>query len=192
MIRRASLEHRHEEEDLDDPMKWSKEIQDQSLTYCKCENEYNCFGNCMSCHKVGVMDFLCLCQEEVHFVHHTFKEALPQEEGEPPSRQVLDPVIWASLHGQLGASAYSLHQMQPKDYLPPSYWGKEAEHLLKFLSDDDNDLINVEIAYMLKCMNENQATENDFQFLCAVGNAMSIQGLQPVLLLWKETEDQED
>jgi hypothetical protein len=65
-----------EEEELDDPMKWSKKIQDKSLIYSKFEIEHNCFGNCMSCHKVGVTDFFCLCQEEVHFVHHTFKEAL--------------------------------------------------------------------------------------------------------------------
>ena len=140
---KASQKHLHdkesttreqaEEQELDDPMKWSKEIQDKSLTYSKFEIECNCFGNCMSCHKVGVTDFFCLCQEGAHFVHHTFKEALQQEEG-GSSRQVLDPVIWAGLHGQLGASAYSLHQMQPKDYQPPSYLSKDIKYSHKYLS----------------------------------------------------------
>jgi hypothetical protein len=82
--------------------------------------------------------------------------------------------------------------MQPKDYQPPLYLSKDVKCLCKFLSDDDNELINVEIACMLKCMNENQATENNFQFLHAVGIAMSIQALLPLLLLLKETEGQKD
>ena len=78
-------------------------------------------------------------------MHHTFKEALQQEEG-GSSRQVLDPVIWASLHGQLGASTYSLHQMQLKDYQLPSYLSKDIKCSCKYLKDDDNELINIKIS----------------------------------------------
>ena len=138
----------------------------------------------MSCHKVGVTDFHCLCQEEACFVHYICKEALLQE-NKSPSRQILDPVLWAGLHGQLGASAYSLHLMQPKDYLPPSYLDKKAGHSLKFFLDNDDDLVDAEIACLLKCLDESQATQSDCEFLSAVVTATSLQGLQLVLLEWK-------
>jgi hypothetical protein len=141
-------------EELDDPMQWSKEIQDQLVTYCEGENECSCFGNCMRCYKVGITTFLCMCQEGVHFVCHIFQQALPQED-DPPSRQVLDPIIWAGLHGQLGANAYTLHLMQPKDFLPPLHWGRDAACSHQFLTDKDKDLINAKIAHMLSHMDRN-------------------------------------
>ena len=54
-------EEESEEEEPDDPRKWSKVIQDQHLTYSKDAVEPSCFGNCMSCHKVGLTNFQCCC-----------------------------------------------------------------------------------------------------------------------------------
>ena len=123
--------HVHEDEYLAqayeayDPHEWSKKLRDQKLTYCEWEDDHSQFGNCMSCHKVGVTDFYCLCQEEAHFVHYICKGMLSQE-NKPDSRQIMDPVVWAGLHGQLGMSAYALHLMQPKYYVPPSHMDRNA------------------------------------------------------------------
>ena len=108
-----------------DPHEWSKKLQDRKLTYCEWEDDHSQFGNCTSCHKVGVTDFFCLCQSEACFVHYICRGALPQED-ESDSRQIVDPVVWAGLHGQLGVSAYALHLMQPKHYVPPSYTDRNS------------------------------------------------------------------
>ena len=145
----------------------------------------------MSCHKVGVTDFYCLCQEEAHFVHYICKEALLQED-KPSSRQIMDPVVWAGLHGQLGASAYALHLMQPNYYLPLSHLDRKAGQSLRFFQDDDGDflgddgdLINANLECLLKCLDESKANQTDFKFLSAVVTATSLQGLQLALLEWK-------
>ena len=163
-----------------DPHEWSKKLWDQKLTYCKWEDDCSQFGNCMSCHKVGVTDFYCLCQEEAHFVHYICKEALPQE-NKPPSRQIVDPVVWAGLHGQLGVSAYSLHLMQPKYYLPLSHSDRKAGQSLRFFQDDDGDflgdngdLVNANLARLLKCLDESKANQTNFKFLSAVVTATSL------------------
>ena len=182
-------EEESEEEEPDDPRKWSKVIQDQCLTYSEDTVEPSYFGNCMSCHKVGLTNFHCLCQADAHFVHCIFQEWLPQEEG-PPFRQVMDPILWARLHGQLGVNAYALHQMQPTDYLPLVHWGRDMACSLQFLMDDDNDLIDHMLDHLLSCMNVNLVMEHDLQFLSAVINAMNVQALHPSLTLWKATEEQ--
>jgi hypothetical protein len=132
-----------------------------------------------------------MCQEGVHFVPCIFQQELPQE-GDPPSRQVLNPVIWAGLLGQLGANAYALHLMQLRDFLPPSHWGRDAAHSHQFFTDDDKDLINAKIAHMLHCMDRNQVMANDLLLLSVVVNAMNLQGLLMALEQWKEAADQED
>ena len=188
-IARMPEEEESEEEEPDDPRKWSKVIQDQCLTYSKDAVKPSHFGNCMSCHKVGPTNFHCLCQADAHFVHCIFQERLPQEEG-PPFRQVMDPILWARLHGQLGANAYALHQMQPMDYLPLVHWGRDVAHSLQFLMDDDNDLIDHMLDCLLSHMNVNLAMEHNLQFLSAVINAMNVQALHPSLTLWMATEEQ--
>ena len=174
-----------------DPHEWSKKLWDQKLTYCEWEDDHSQFGNCTSCHKVGVMDFYCLCQEEAHFVHYTCKEALPQE-NKPASRQIMDPVVWAGLHGQLGVSAYSLHLMQPKYYLPMSHSDRKAEQSLRFFQDDngdflgdDGDLIDANLERLLKCLDEGKARQIDLKFLSAIVTATSLQGLWLALFEWK-------
>ena len=58
----VSQKHLHDRENItrmpageepDDPMEWSKEIQDQLLTFCESDNVHSQFGNCMRCKKVG-------------------------------------------------------------------------------------------------------------------------------------------
>ena len=174
-----------------DPHEWSKKLWDQKLTYCEWEDDHSQFGNCTSCHKVGVTDFYCLCQEEACFVHYICKGALSQE-NKPASRQIVDPVVWAGLHGQLGVSAYALHLMQPKYYLPLSHLDRKAGWSLRFFQDDDGnflgddgDLIDVDLECLLKCLDEGKARETDFKFLSAVVMATSLQGLWPALFEWK-------
>ena len=188
-IARMPEEEESEEEKPDNPRKWSKLIQDQHLTYSKDVVEPSHFGNCMSCHMVGLTNFFYLCQADAHFVHCIFQEQLLQEEG-PPFRQVVDPILWAGLHSQLGANAYVLHQMQLMDYLLPAHWGRDAAHSLQFLMDDDNDLINHMLDHLLSCMNVNLVMEHDLQFLSVVENAMNVQALHPSLTLLKATEEQ--
>ena len=174
-----------------DPHEWSKKLQDWKLTYCEWEDDHSQFGNCMSYHKVGITDFFCLCQNEVCFVHYICKGALPQED-ESDSRQIMDPVVWAGLHGQLGASAYALHLMQPKHYVPPSYMDRNSGRSLRYFLDDngnvlcdDGDLIDVNLEHLLKCLDEGKARKTDFNFLSAVAMATSLQDLQLALFEWK-------
>ena len=175
-----------------DPHEWSKKLQDRKLTYCEWEDDCSWFGNCTSCHKVGVTDFFCLCQEEACFVHYICKGALPQE-NKSDSRQIVDPVVWAGLHGQLGVSAYALHLMQPKHYVPPSYMDRNSGQSLRYFLDndgnvlcDDGDLINVDLECLLKCLDEGKARKSDFNFLSAVAMATSLRGLQLALFEWKQ------
>ena len=175
-----------------DPHEWSKKLQDRKLTYCEWEDDCSQFGNCMSCHKVGVTDFFCLCQEEAHFVHYICKGVLPQE-NKSDSRQIVDPVVWAGLHGQLGASAYTLHLMQPKHYVPLSYMDRNSGQSLRYFLDNDGnvlcdngDLIDVNLECLLKCLDEGKVRKSDFNFLSAVAMATSLQGLQLALFEWKQ------
>ena len=174
-----------------DPHEWSKKLWDQKLTYCEWEDDRSQFGNCTSCHKVGVTDFFCLCQEEAHFVHYICKGALPQE-NKSDSRQIMDPVVWAGLHGQLGVSAYALHLMQPKHYVPPSYMDRNSGWSLKYFLDDDGnallddgDLIDADLECLLKCLDEGKARRTDFNFLSAVAMAINLWDLWPALFEWK-------
>ena len=175
-----------------DPHEWSKKLRDQKVTYCEWEDDRSQFGNCMRCHKVGVTDFFCLCQEEACFVHYICKGALPQE-NKSDSRQIVDPVVWAGLHGQLGLSAYALHLMQPKHYVPPSYMDRNSGWSLRYFLDDDGnvlcddcDLIDVDLECLLKCLDEGKVRKSDFNFLSAVVMATSLRGLWLALFEWKQ------
>jgi hypothetical protein len=187
-----------------DPHEWSKKLRDQKLTYCEWEDDRSRYGNCTSCHKVGVTDFFCLCQEEARFVRYickgallqenksvSCKEALPQE-NKSDSRQIVDPVVWAGLHGQLGASAYALRLMQPKHYVPPSYTDRNSARSLKYFLDDDGNalvedgaLIDADLDCLLKRLDEGKARRTDFNFLSAVATAIDLRDLRPALLEWK-------
>ena len=192
------LKHKLEDEylarvyEVYDPHEWSKKLWDQKLTYCKWEDDRSQFGNCTSCHKVGVTDFYCLCQEEARFVHYICKGALPQE-NKSDSRQIVDPVVWAGLHGQLGVSAYTLHLMQPKHYVPPSYTDRNSGQSLRYFLDNDGnvlcdngDLIDVNLECLLKCLDEGKVRKSNFNFLSAVAMATSLRGLQLALFEWKQ------
>ena len=175
-----------------DPHEWSKKLRDQKLTYCEWEDDRSRYGNCTSCHKVGVTDFFCLCQEEARFVHYICKGALPQE-NKSDSRQIVDPVVWAGLHGQLGASAYALRLMQPKHYVPPSYTDRNSARSLKYFLDDDGnalvedgDLIDADLECLLKCLDEGKARRTDFNFLSAVATAIDLRDLRSALFEWKQ------
>ena len=73
-------------------------------------------------------------------MHYICKGMLLQE-NKPDSRQIMDPVVWAGLHGQLGMSAYALHLMQPKYYVPPSHMDRNAGQSLRYFQDDDGNFL---------------------------------------------------
>ena len=97
------------------------------------------------------------------------------------------------MHGQLGVSAYALHLMQPKHYVPPSYTDRNSARSLKYFLDDDGnalvedgDLIDVDLECLLKCLDEGKARRTDFNFLSAVAMAINLWDLRPALFEWKQ------